>query len=89
MGINHTMSGRGQEGDTHTHSAETIHHHITAGAETTTPTTSIVPTTPCPVGQVRDDVTIVPPRVKSVEVREGRWGKGSAFMTVQVITDVF
>ena len=65
----------GVKKETHTHSAETIHHHITAGAETTTPTTSVVPTTPCPVGQVQDDVTIVPPRVNSVEVRGADGGK--------------
>ena len=79
----------GVKNETHTHSAETNHHHITAGAETTTPTTAVVPTTPCPVGQVQDDVTIVPPRVNSVEVRGGGRGKGSAFMTVQDISDDF
>ena len=34
-------------------------------------------------------MTIVPPRVNSVEVRGGRRGKGSALMTVRDISDVF
>ena len=75
----------------HTDSAETNYQQMAAGPEEITPITAVLQTTPCPVGQVQDDVTLTfsPQKVQTVKVRGGRRGNGSEVMTVQNISDTF
>ena len=73
----------------HTHSAETNNQQIAAGPDDITPITAALQTTPCPVGQVKNDVTFSPRRVQTVKVRGGRRGNGSEVMTVHNISDAF
>ena len=70
-----------------THSAETNNQQMVAGPDDITPITAALQTTPCPVGQVKNDVTFSPRRVPTVKVRGGRRGNGSEVMTAQNISE--